>query len=160
MAEKSTVAVAASSGRLAERLVGWIFGGLFIYAGGLKLLDPAQFAVDIANYQLVSWPFAVAAAIYLPWLEILAGLGLVTGWKRSGALRVLIFLMVIFVQALFTAWVRGLNIECGCFGKALATSNYALLFLRDGAILAGLFWLLYREWKSRLALESHALVVP
>lgn len=145
---------------LSERVVSWVLGALFVFAGGLKLLDPAKFAVDIANYQLVSWPFAVVAASYLPWLEIFAGLGLIIGWQRSGALRVLIFLMVVFVQALFTAWVRGLNIECGCFGKALATSNYALLFLRDGAILLGLFWLLYREWKTRLTSESEDVPVP
>ncbi|HEX8372694.1 MAG TPA: MauE/DoxX family redox-associated membrane protein [Chthoniobacterales bacterium] len=132
----------------------WLLGGLFIYAGVLKVLDPGAFAQDIANYQLVSWPVAVAGGLYLPWLEIFAGGALVFGPGRGGALRILLFLMLLFLQALFAAWMRGLNIHCGCFGTAFATSNYALLFLRDLALLTGLGWLLWREWKRRIAEEK------
>lgn len=131
-----------------------LLGGLFVFAGLMKALDPAEFANDIANYQLLPWSFAVGAAFYLPWLEILAGGMLIFGTWKAGALRILILLMLAFVQALFAAWLRRLNIHCGCFGSAFATSNYALLFLRDFAILAALGWLLWEEWKKRIAEEE------
>ncbi|MEO7931598.1 MAG: MauE/DoxX family redox-associated membrane protein [Chthoniobacterales bacterium] len=134
----------------------WLLGGLFVFAGVLKALDPATFADDIANYQLLPWTGAVAGAFYLPWLEIFSGVALVSGVWKSGAIRILLLLMLAFLQALFAAWLRGLNIHCGCFGQALATSNYALLFLRDAAILAGLLWLLWAEWKRRIAEEAIA----
>ncbi len=134
----------------------WMLGGLFLYAGTIKALAPAQFALDIANYRLVPWPVAAGLALYLPWLEILAGGILILGPWRAGALRILLLLMLVFLQALLTAWLRGLNIHCGCFGSALATSNYALLFLRDLLILSGLGWLLGEEWKRRVAEEAVA----
>ncbi len=136
--------------------VRWLVGGLFIFAGVLKALDPAEFANDIANYQLLPWTGAVVGSFYLPWLEIFAGAALLFGIWKSGAIRILLLLMLAFVQALFAAWLRGLNIHCGCFGKALATSNYALLFLRDAAILGSLLWLLWAEWKRRIAEEEIA----
>lgn len=135
-------------------ILSWLAGGLFVYAGMLKALDPAQFASDIANYQLLPWTACAAAAVYLPWVEILAGAGLILNWNRAGALRILCFLMLLFLQALITAWARGLNIECGCFGKVFATSNYFLLLLRDAAILAALGRLLLLEWKERAAAET------
>ena len=52
-------------------------GGVFVYAGGLKLLDPPRFASDIGNYQILPWPVAVRLAFYLPWLEVLCGLALI-----------------------------------------------------------------------------------
>lgn len=139
-----------------EILLRWLLGGLFVFAGVLKALDPAVFTKDIANYQLLPWEYAVGAAFYLPWLEVFAGGMLIFGPWRAGALRILLILMLGFTQALFTAWVRGLNIHCGCFGTAFATSNYALLFLRDLAILAGLGWLLWKEWQQRIAEEETA----
>lgn len=131
----------------------WLLGGLFLFAGILKVRDPGQFAADISNYQLLPWQAGVATALYVPWVEILAGFSLIANWNRPGALRLLLLLMLIFLHALFAVWLRGLNIECGCFGRELSTSNYAILFARDLLIFAGLGWLFQREWKHRIALE-------
>ena len=139
-----------------ELTLRWLLGGLFVYAGAIKALNPAEFANDIANYQLLPWQYAVAGAHFLPWLEIFSGFALLFGTWKSGALRVLLLLMLLFLQALVTAWLRGLNIHCGCFGRAFATSNYALLFLRDFAITFALAWLFSRDWKLRIAEEAVA----
>ena len=50
------------------RIVALIIGGIFIYAGAIKALDPVQFANDIDNYKTLPWPISVALAFYLPWL--------------------------------------------------------------------------------------------
>lgn len=153
---KSVIPVAAPgpAANILETIIRWLIGGLFLFAGVLKARNPAQFAADISNYQLLPWEAAVAAALYIPWVEILSGVGLIANWNRPGALRILLLLTLIYFQALLSAWMRGLNIECGCFGKALASSNYLILFVRDILILAALLWLLFREWMHRTAEEA------
>jgi len=92
-----------------------VLGSLFVLAGILKLRDGGQFAVEIANYQLLP-QLAPYLAITLPATEIVAGLALVVpGWRRAGAL-VLVGLLLAFTVAVTAVKVRGINIDCGCFG--------------------------------------------
>jgi uncharacterized membrane protein YphA (DoxX/SURF4 family) len=93
-------------------------GGLFAFAGFSKLADPAAFAAAILAYRLVPWEIAVPLAYYLPWLEILCGLALASGWRRvaRGAIPVAAGMLLVFAAALGSAIWRGLDIECGCFG--------------------------------------------
>ena len=92
-----------------------VLGSLFVLAGILKLRDGGQFAVEIANYQLLP-QLAPYLAITLPATEILAGLALVVpGWRRAGAL-VLVGLLLAITVAVTAVKVRGINIDCGCFG--------------------------------------------
>jgi uncharacterized membrane protein YphA (DoxX/SURF4 family) len=67
----------------------------------------------------------------LPWIELLAGLALVLGVRpRSGAVLVLV-LLVGFTVAVGAAWARGLDFECGCFGKASASRIGAQKFAEN-----------------------------
>ena len=121
-------------------------GGLFVYAGVLKVLDPAQFLVDIESYRLLPYVAAVATAFYLPWLEILCGAGLWNRRTRRGALWILIALTVVFAVLITSAWVRGLDISCGCFGVSESNgSNYVWWLTRDLLIFLGLAILMWRE---------------
>lgn len=105
-------------------------GLLFVFAGVLKLLDIQQFAIDVHNFRLTPWSLSVVIALYLPWLEILAGAVFASGWKRlmQGSWWTLTLLVLGFVIALGSAWARGLDIQCGCFGEAASTTvQWALL---------------------------------
>lgn len=128
-------------------------GGLFIYAGALKIADPAQFAIDIQHYELTSRQVAIYAAIYLPWLEVCAGLAVVTRRLQLGALVVLVGLMILFSAAIASAWARGLDVTCGCFGRSdnANKTNYPLVIARDLALLAGLGVLLATEWRATVS---------
>src|SRR6478672_3552926 len=92
--------------RFVWRIVDFAVGGIFIYAGALKAIDPVQFANDIDNYKLLPWPVSVALAFYLPWLEILCALGLVFRFLYRGALSILSASIVVFTLA---TKVRGLD---------------------------------------------------
>ena len=37
------------------RIVALIVGGIFIYAGVIKAIDPLRFAIDIDNYKMLPW---------------------------------------------------------------------------------------------------------
>jgi putative oxidoreductase len=89
-------------------------GGLFFYAGLQKALHPYEFAEAVLAYQLLPESLVGVAAAGLPWVEIIAGLGLVTGCKRRSSLLVLAGLVFGFVIVILITMARGLKIDCGC----------------------------------------------
>lgn len=103
--------------------------------------DPAHFAGAVFNYRLLPWPLSVATALYLPWLEIFCGAALASRFLYKGALTVVTLLTCVFAAVLLSAWLRGLNVECGCFGRS--SSNISEALLRDGFLLlaVGFLWL-------------------
>jgi hypothetical protein len=85
-------------------------------------------------------PYLAAAAVslYLPYLEIVGGASLVLKRAYTGGLLLLLVLVVLFTVALVLAWVRGLDISCGCFGSSRGTVNYPWYLTRDLLIFAAL----------------------
>src|SRR5438045_8812906 len=75
--------------RFVRRIAEFIVGGIFIYAGVIKALDPIRFASDIDNYKILPWTISVQLAFYLPWLEIFCGLALVARRLYLGGLCLL-----------------------------------------------------------------------
>jgi uncharacterized membrane protein YphA (DoxX/SURF4 family) len=123
------------------RLRGWLglplrllLGGLFVYAGLQKLREPAQFAEEIANYQLLP-ALAPLLAATLPCIEVVVGgvlLGGARSWRRAAAATVAL-LSLVFTVAVSQALARGINIECGCFGTGGGPLSL-LTVLRDVAL--------------------------
>ena len=143
------------------RVLAVLFGGTFIYAGVVKASDPGLFLIDIRSYDMpiMHDPHAAWLAISLPWLEIFAGLAVVTGVFRSSGLLILNGLLIVFFFAIGSAWHRGINIKCGCFGQTGpdVIANYTWLFTRDGILLAlGLVtsWLEWRRVRASTTAPS------
>ena len=61
---------------LIYNLTRWILGGVFIYAGSTKLMEPRTFLVLIEAYGFVPESLLMPLAIGLPFLEVIAGFGL------------------------------------------------------------------------------------
>ncbi len=119
-----------------------VLGGLFIYAGAVKVLDPLGFAQDIRNYRLVGQTLSFVAAVVLPWLEILAGAFLVAGvWKRGAALLIS-GLLVFFIVLTLVTMARGLDVDCGCFGSLSRKSGWGVIVEDLGMLAIGLTLLL------------------
>ncbi len=126
-----------------------IVGALFVYAGAVKVLDPVGFAGDIENYKMMPWPIGVRLAFYLPWLEILCGLALITRFLYRGGLLILTALMAVFVVATIVAKMRGLDISCGCFGHASKYLSFAWHLALDFVLVAALLFLWRTPHESR-----------
>lgn len=128
----------------------------FIHAGVLKIWDFARarpatpdFVVAIQQYHLLPSPdLSVMLAVYLPWMEIVAALGLFIQRLRLGAAAILTGLSAIFLAALASAWARGLRIECGCFGRDEVSTDIPAMLLRDACLLAATLVLLW--WDGRV----------
>lgn len=131
--------------RIVYRIIDFLVGALFIFAGLTKLadihplrfLDPMEFARGIDNYKILPWSISVALALYLPWLEIICGLALIFRRLYSGALALLLALLVVFIGATIAAKARGIDISCGCFGHVSDQLSFAWHLVLDFAILAG-----------------------
>jgi hypothetical protein len=93
----------------------------------------------------------VRLAFYLPWLEILCGLALITRCLFRGGLFILTILMSVFILATIVAKARGLDISCGCFGHATKSLSFAWHLALDFLLLGGLLflWKRPREGQAR-----------
>jgi hypothetical protein len=120
------------------RIVDLVVGGIFIYAGVIKALDPVQFANDIDNYKMLPWFVSVRLALYLPWLEIFCGLAVIFRVFYAGALSILTALIAVFIGATIFAKMRGLDITCGCFGHASQHWKFWQHMAMDLAIVVAL----------------------
>ena len=86
-----------------RQLLALLFGGVFVYAGVLKLRDPSVFLNDIRSFDLLPDPYAAWLALALPWLEVFAGLAVVTGILRQVGLLLLYAALVGFFIAIGSA---------------------------------------------------------
>jgi len=92
-----------------------VVGGVFIWASLDKLAHPGEFAKAIHHYRLVPYALLHPVALLLPAVEFVAGAALVVGWWRRGAAILCGVMLLVFIVAIATALVRGLDISCGCF---------------------------------------------
>src|SRR3546814_19523143 len=97
----------------------------------------------------------------LEYIVIGAFLGVVRFTLWSALLSGLLFL--VFIIGIASAWQRGLQIDCGCFGGggqiADATSKYPLEIARDVGLLAASALLVWRP-RTRLALDPVLFPTP
>jgi uncharacterized membrane protein YphA (DoxX/SURF4 family) len=102
-------------------------GAVFIVAAAPKIADPPGFAHMVSNYLLVPAPAVNFLALFLPWIEMLAGIALVTGlFGRTGA-RVSAALLVVFLLAIGINLARDHAVQCGCFDVHAAEKSHAQL---------------------------------
>ncbi len=133
----------ASARARALKWAGWaarfVVGAVFIYAGSLKVLDPAGFAEDIANYQAFpDWVLNIAATV-VPVTEILAGTAVLVDLKRRAGAIVLGSLTLAFVGLIASIIIRDIDLACGCFGKAAEASEVGWpLLARDVGLLVAI----------------------
>lgn len=130
-------------GKLGYRWIRWGLGGVFIYAGAVKLMNPSVFAVLIDAYGIVPELLLMPTAFGLIAFEIIAGIGLMADIK--GSLTAITALLGLFIGVLVYGIWLGLDVDCGCFGpedpEAEAFHGLRTALVRDLVMLAGVFYL-------------------
>lgn len=133
-----------------------LMGAWFVYAGGMKVFGTGldRFVTDIENYKLVSGQVAVGVAYFIPWLEIVTGICFMLGILRAGAWWAMLCLVVAFSVSVGSAWARGLDISCGCFGGTEKISYWwkALEFAGYFAALGYIAWVQWGSSQQRMNL--------
>lgn len=128
-----------------------ILGALFIYASIDKIMHPLAFAQVIHHYRLAPPDLINFFAVIFPWMELLGGLLLITGYRVRGSSFLVSVLLVFFGVVLTITAIRGINVACGCFSTSTAVkSNIVLRIVEDiGMLLLGLHILLFYKGKFR-----------
>lgn len=137
-----------------------ILGAVFMYASFDKMAHPEAFANIIDNYHLLPYQLVNGLAIFLPWLELITGLLLITGtWVRA-SLMIYTALLVVFIIALSQALLRGLDISCGCFSvNPSSTSEVWLRIIEDIILLAvSILMLKYSPIDKKNLTENNNLI--
>jgi len=92
-----------------------LLGVIFIAAGAQKLGSPDAFLGVVLKYEWISVGLAQVIVEYLPWLEMMAGLWLLVGFKTRSAALVIAGLLVVFLVMLGIKY-HSTDVICGCFG--------------------------------------------
>lgn len=118
---------------------------IFLYAGITKIGDPQSFADSIATFQMLPPELNNLVALGIPVLEVILALMLLVGWKLRPAAFGILGLTVVFAIALTQALIRGLEVDCGCFGSGepAALKTWASLG-RDLLLMVATAWIYWR----------------
>jgi putative oxidoreductase len=95
-----------------------VLGGVFLVAAIDKIAVPDAFAKSINNYHIVPTYLVNISALLLPWLELLCSIFLITGIRVKASALITSGMLVVFIVAIISAMMRGLDINCGCFSQA------------------------------------------
>jgi uncharacterized membrane protein YphA (DoxX/SURF4 family) len=111
----------------------WVLGLTFIYASYHKIIAPAGFAKIIYGYGLFPNVAINAIAIGLPFLELILGLCLITGFYPRSATLIAVALLLFFSLVLAINLIRGYEFDCGCFAlqNPAGKSSSESLIVRD-----------------------------
>jgi len=126
---------------LAARLARIALGAVFVWAACVKIAHPADFALAVSRYGILSGPLAVfvnPVAILLPWVELAAGLAVLAAPPRTRAAGavVLAAMLVVFTAAIAVLLASGQATSCGCFSvRADASSSNAWNIVRNLLLL-------------------------
>jgi uncharacterized membrane protein YphA (DoxX/SURF4 family) len=142
--------------RLAVRLA---IGFLFVFASVEKISQPEEFAKAIMNYHLVFIAAVNLLAILLPWIELVAGLFLLSGILVRASSLLLSLLLCVFALAISISIARGLDISCGCFGTMAARKVGWNALGEDALMLCGAL-LLYFFPNTAFSLENYLRTPP
>lgn len=121
--------------KLLIQLIRILVGGLFVFSGFVKLVDPIgsqykfqeYFSESVLNIEFLI-PYALPFAILLIIAEILLGVMILIGYKPTLTVWSLFVLTLIF---LFLTWYSAYYnkvTDCGCFGDAIKLTPWETFY--------------------------------
>jgi uncharacterized membrane protein YphA (DoxX/SURF4 family) len=135
-----------------------VLAAVWLSAGVLKFRDAAGTVRATRAFRLLPESLVPVVGHLLPVLELVIGACLLLGLLTRAMAMATALLMVLFTFGIASAWARGLEIQCGCFGgggniKVDATPGYIRDILRDLGLLMLSAWLIWRP-RTWLSLDS------
>ncbi len=140
-----------------------VVGGIWLWAGLLKLPHPDSSVTAVRAYQLLPIGVVEPVGRLLPLVEVVVGALLVLGVLTRFVGGVSALLQVAFIIGIASVWARGIAINCGCFGDGGvdpdAISKYPWEIARDVGLTA-LSLLLVWLPRTKLAVDNVLFPAP
>ncbi len=140
-----------------------VVGGVWIWAGVLKLPDPEGSVTAVRAYQLLPPVVADVVGRALPTVEVVVGACLVLGLLTRGVGLVSALMQAAFIAGIASVWSRGIAINCGCFGDGGpdpdAFSKYPWEIARDTGLLLASVMLVWIR-RTPFALDNLLFLHP
>ena len=123
---------------------------MWIYSGATKLGNHMTVTRSIEAYEIFTPYWSNLLANIIGPAEIAVGLILLLGIKIRPAGWVSLGVLVLFVIGLASAYHRGLQIDCGCFGPNPegASDDLLVAIARDIGLIAVTLFMIYRPFKK------------
>ncbi|MEH0021122.1 MAG: MauE/DoxX family redox-associated membrane protein [Desulfobacter sp.] len=140
-------------------LISWsirlVLGITFIWASYHKILAPDEFARILYGYGVFPGNLINLMAITVPFVELVAGLCLISGIYRRPGLILINAMLTAFILVIGFNLIRGHEFDCGCFsfGDTQGAASATGLLVRDLLMLgAGLY--LWKMFNTQPALPA------
>ncbi len=130
-------------------------GFVLIIAAIPKIADPSSFAKSIEAYQLIPAIFINLTALLIPWGELLIGIFLIVGVMLRGSAILSASLFAAFSIIIAVSLMRGLTIDCGCFGSNSSPLSWMRFWEDIGLMLFSI--LIYHTSKNKLKYDQKNL---
>jgi uncharacterized membrane protein YphA (DoxX/SURF4 family) len=131
-------------------------GGYFVFAAVPKIIEPLAFATSIAHYGIMPNWTVNGYALVVSWLELVAGIALVAGFRVRVSAAICGVLLVMFTLAVAYAVLLGLKIDCGCFGSQGGDEVSWLKVVKNAAMIAMCAYL-WRQPSTAVSLDDGLL---
>ncbi len=109
----------------------WIIAAIFSVSAVMKMISFKDTTVAVLGYEIVGISLASYVAIGLIAMEIVMALWCISGWRKQRFHQATIPIFVVFIMFIISAWARGLEINCGCFGSSEVPENPVLGYIKD-----------------------------
>jgi uncharacterized membrane protein YphA (DoxX/SURF4 family) len=134
-----------------------LVGAVLVTAALSKFPDPAANVRQVRAFDILPEAVVPTVGHALPTVELIIGAALILGLLTRVFAVVGALFMIAFIIGIASAWARGLEINCGCFGSHGVPANpqrqYAIDIARDLGLLLCCLWLIV--WpRTRLALDN------
>ncbi|MEC3978479.1 MauE/DoxX family redox-associated membrane protein [Amycolatopsis sp. H20-H5] len=130
---------------------------IWLISGALKISDSGQTYIAVKAYDVLPSGLVSPVATALPLIELALGLLLLFGLGIRIVSVLSILMFAVLIAAIAQSWVRGLSIDCGCFGGGGQVANgqtqYPQEIARDTGFALLAVWLVARPW-TWLALDG------
>lgn len=122
-----------------------VLAAILFYAGWVKFRQPQGLQkVAVSAYRILPDGMVAPVAFGQPLLEMALAIMLLVGLATRVMAICIGVLFVIFIAGVISVWVRGLSIDCGCFGGggtvAKGQTHYLQEILRDTGFLVLAAW--------------------
>ena len=141
--------------RLLATLSRFGLAALFLFAAGAKLFTLSDFAANLSNLVESRWVWPTASAVIAAEL-LAAALLLVPRAARLGAALAALLLLGFAAYALYYVYVlHGEPLECGCFGRLIASQLGVTTALRNLALLIPCALVLFARPRARAVARAN-----